>query len=100
MGSAAVLPLEILQAGKAFLELNTQKKTIESQLNVLKDNLLSYTGGSFKSITDEFSIVATTLGESVTVDSKKLKASFPDIYEHVTKPKAGFVKLEVKLLAE
>ena len=95
-----VLPLEIHQAGKAYLELNAQKKTIESQLNVLKDNLLSYTGGAFKSITDEFSIVATTVSESVTVDSKKLKASFPDIYTQVTKPKAGFVKLEIKPLAE
>ena len=99
-GSPAILPQEILQAGKAYLELNSQKKQIESQLNILKDNLLSYTGGSFKSITDEFSIVATTVSESLTVDGKKLKADFPDIYEQVTKPKSGFVKLEVKLLAE
>jgi hypothetical protein len=30
------------------------------------------------------------------IDSSKLKRNYPDIYDQVTKPKAGFVKLEIK----
>jgi CRISPR-associated exonuclease Cas4 len=98
VGSPVELPTDIHEAGKAYLELNEQKRTIESQLNALKDSILSYTGGSFKAITDDFSMVAAKVSESVTVDSKKLKARYPDIYEQVTKPKNGFVKLEIKPL--
>jgi len=101
MGTTVELPMEILKAGKAYLELSEQKRQIENQLNLLKENIITYTGGAFKAVTSEFSIVISTVAESLTIDSRKLKSDFPDIYNQVTKPKTGFVKLDIKpLVAE
>jgi len=93
------LPPEILEAGRKYLELNEQKKAIETRLDVLKNDILSYTDGPFRGASDGVLINVTAVPESVVVDSARLKRNFPDIYDQVTKPKAGFVKLEVKPFA-
>lgn len=90
------LPTEILEAGRRYLELVEEKKTIETRLDVLKNSILSYTDGQFRGASDGVLISVTTVPESVVIDSTRLKKEFPDIYDQVTKPKSGFVKLEVK----
>lgn len=90
------LPPEIHDAGKAYLELNEQKKGIEARLEVLKNEILTFTDGVFKGASDGILVTVTSVADSVIVDSKKLKNSYPDIYDQVTKPKSGFLKLEIK----
>ena len=90
------LPPEVHQAGKAFLELNEQKKTIENRLEVLKNDILSFVNGAFKGASDGVLVNVTQVADSVIVDGKKLKSTYPDIYDQVTKPKTGFLKLEIK----
>ena len=90
------LPPEIHDAGKAYLELNEQKKGIEARLEVLKNEILTFADGVFKGASDGILVNVTSVADSVIVDSKKLKNSYPDIYDQVTKPKSGFLKLEIK----
>ena len=90
------LPPEILHAGKAYLELHDQKKALEARLDVLKNAILTYAAGTFKGASDGILINVTAVADSVIVDSRKLKSAYPDIYEQVTKPKSGFLKLEIK----
>lgn len=90
------LPPEIHDAGKAYLELNEQKKGIEARLEVLKNEILTFADGVFKGASGGILVNVTSVADSVIVDSKKLKNSYPDIYDQVTKPKSGFLKLEIK----
>lgn len=90
------LPPEIHQTGKAYLELNDQKKSIDARLEVLKNNILTFADGTFKGASDGILVNVMSVADSVIVDSKKLKSSYPDIYDQVTKPKSGFLKLEIK----
>lgn len=90
------LPREILDAGRKYLELNEQKKALETRLDVLKNDILTFADGTFKGASDGILINVTSVAESVMIDSCKLKRKYPDIYHQVTKPKAGFVKLEIK----
>ena len=76
--------------------LNEQKKALESRLEILKNNILTFADGAFKGASDGILINVTSVAESVMIDSSKLKRNYPDIYDQVTKPKAGFVKLEIK----
>ncbi|MDD2273796.1 MAG: hypothetical protein PHH29_16240 [Desulfuromonadaceae bacterium] len=90
------LPPEIHQAGKAYLELNDQKKVIDARLEVLKNDILTFVDGTFKGASDGILVNVISVADSVIVDSRKLKSSYPDIYDQVTKPKSGFLKLEIK----
>ncbi len=90
------LPREIVEAGRMYLALNEQKKALESRLDILKNDILTFADGAFKGASDGILINVTTVAESVMIDSSKLKRNYPDIYDQVTKPKAGFVKLEIK----
>ncbi len=90
------LPAEIVAFGRKYLELHEQKKALESRLDVLKNDILVFADGAFKGASDGIQINVTPVAESVMIDSNKLKRNYPDIYDQVTKPKAGFVKLEIK----
>ena len=90
------LPPEIHQAGRTYLQLNKQKKEIEARLEVLKNDILTFADGTFKGASDGILVNVTSVAGSVTVDSSKLKRNYPDVYDQVTKPKSGFVKLEIK----
>jgi len=90
------LPREILEASRKYLVLNEQKKALESRLEILKNDILTFADGAFKAASDGILINVTSVAESVMIDSFKLKRIYPDIYDQVTKPKAGFVKLEIK----
>ena len=90
------LPPEIHQASKAYLELNEQKKALDTRLEVLKNDILTFVNGAYKGASDGILVNVTSVSDSVIVDGKKLKNSYPDIYDQVTKPKSGFLKLEIK----
>jgi hypothetical protein len=90
------LPQEIMEAGRKYLVLNEQKKALESRLEILKSDILTFADGTFKGASDGILINVSSVAGSLTVDSSKLKNNYPDIYDQVTKPRAGFLKLEVK----
>jgi len=90
------LPQEILEAGMKYLQLNEQKKVIDARLEVLKNDILTFADGTFKGASNGILINVTSVADSITVDGTKLKRNYPDIYDQVTKPKSGYVKLEIK----
>jgi len=61
-----------------------------------ENDILTFADGTFKGASDGILINVTSVAESVMIDSSKLKRNYPNIYDQVTKPKAGFVKLEIK----
>ena len=87
---------KFIKPAGAYLELNEQKKEIETRLEVLKNDILTFADGAFKGASDGILVNVTSVADSVIVDSKKLKSAYPDIYDQVTKPKSGFLKLEIK----
>jgi len=90
-----VMPNDVIDVAKAYLDLNEEKKKLEADVNRLKEELLKYTGNSFQGIHNGIAIKSYTVKDSVTVGSKKLKNDFPEAYKACTKPKSGYTKLEV-----
>jgi len=97
-GGAQPIPREILTSADAYERLSRQKDTIEAGLEVLRNDILAFTGTarSFRGQEGDLSIVTTVCPGATMVDSKKLKADYPDIYKECSKPKRGSTKLEVK----
>lgn len=97
------IPPDVVNLAKEYLNLNEQIKASNKRKEEVKEMLKDYVGESFSGISAEggFSLVTTTVAESLLVDGNKLKRLYPDVYKEVTKPKAGFTKLDVKpLVAE
>jgi hypothetical protein len=95
---AQPIPLEILKSADAYERLQRQKETLEAGMEVLKDDILAFTGMdvSFRGKEGELTIATTVTADSTMVDSRKLKAEYPEIYRTCSKPKKGSTKLEVK----
>jgi hypothetical protein len=92
------IPQEILSTAYAYERLSSQKEIIDAGLEVLRNDILAYTGTerSFRGQERDIAIATTVCPDTTMVDSKKLKADFPDIYRTCSKPKRGSTKLEVK----
>ena len=93
------IPEDVIAVSRLYLELTEQKKQLEAQIEALKDDLLNYTGDKFSRSHDGISIRSYKIKDSVTVDSKKLQKDYPDVYAACSKPKAGYIKLEVSAVA-
>ena len=91
-----VMPTHEAQVAARYKALSAEKKEIECRLDILKGEILSFTGDKYKGVAGDIVVNVVSFTESATVDSKKLKADFPEVYAKVTKPKAAYVKLEVK----
>ena len=84
----------------AIAALTIRKKQIEEQEKAMKEQLKKamekYGVKSFDNETVKFTYVAPTVENRI--DSKALKADFPDVAAKYTKqnPKAGYVKITVK----
>jgi len=92
------IPQEILTTADAYERLNWQKDILETGLEVLRNEILAFTGmdKSFRGQEGEISIATRVSPDTTMVDSKKLKADYPDIYKTCSKAKRGSTKLEVK----
>lgn len=92
------IPQEIFTSADAYERLSRQKETIEAGLEVLRNDILAYTGTekSFRGQEGDITIATTVCPDTTMVDSKKLKADYPDIYKTCSKPKKGSTRLEVK----
>jgi len=92
------IPQEIFTSADAYERLSRQKETIEAGLEVLRNDILAYTGTekSFRGQEGDIAIATTVCPDTTMVNSKKLKVDYPDIYKTCSKPKRGSTKLEVK----
>lgn len=90
------LPAHEAKIAAEYRALLDDKKAIETKLDKLKCDLLSFTGDKYRGAAGELVVNVSFVGETMTVDSKKLKADYPEIYAKVSKSKAGYSKLEVK----
>lgn len=95
---AVLIPGEIMKAAEAFERLNKQKDHIEEDLDLLRNNILAFTGTSesFSAMQGGYVISTIVTGDSTMVDSKRLKSEQPDIYKSYSKPKKGSTKLSVR----
>lgn len=90
------LPPEIDMIAAKYAELNVAKAAAEKELKSIRQELVDYTGPSFKGRSDRFDLVVTTIEGGVSVDANLLKLQFPEVYPQVLKPRAGYSRLEVK----
>ena len=90
------LPPEIDMLALKYAELNGCKSRAEKEMKSIRQELVDFTGPSFKGCSDECELIVTSVEPSQTVDGALLKSNFPDIYHEVLKPRAGYTRLEVK----
>ena len=95
---AQPIPVEILTCADAYERLQRQKETLEAGMEVLRNDILDYIGTtmSFRGQDGELSIATTVTAASTMLDSKKVKAKYPDVFKECSKPKIGSTKLEIK----
>ncbi|MDO3380408.1 hypothetical protein [Geoalkalibacter halelectricus] len=95
------LPDDVAAMAEHYLALNTEVGQIKRQADVIATALKEYAGESpVRATSESVLMVVNHIATSETVDSKKLKKDFPDIWEVVKKPKAGYARLEVSLIPE
>ncbi len=93
------IPEEVTGRVIAYEGLDRQKKDLEKRMEPLKNELITFFGGSFQGVTEDGIAVATTsVAASDYVDSKKVKKDHPLVYQACKKVKAGYTKLEIKQL--
>ena len=96
---ALEIPDEVTDRVAKYESLDRQKKDLEKRLDPMKNELVTFFGGSFQGVTEDgIAVATTTIAASETVDAKKLKKDFPDLFKAGSKPKAGYTKLEIKKL--
>lgn len=96
---AVKIPANILDAAEQLERLNSSKKELDREIETLKNQLLDFTGERYRGEEEGLTLTATTVGESVTLDSAKLEREYPEAFAACnTKRRAGYTKLEVKRL--
>jgi hypothetical protein len=91
-----VLPPEIEKLAGKYAELNSTKSHAEKEMKSIRQELLDFTGPSFKGRSDNYDLLVSSVAASMTVDGSELRKQYPDIYPMVLKERAGYCKLEVK----
>lgn len=96
---AVKIPANIFETAEQLERLNSSKKDLEKEIEVLKNQLLEFTGERYRGEDEGLTLTATTVGESTTLDAAKLERDFPEAYAACyTKKRAGYTKVEVKRL--
>ncbi|MBJ6799751.1 PD-(D/E)XK nuclease family protein [Geomonas propionica] len=90
------LPAEVEMVARKYAELNQTKAAAEKELKSLRQELIDYTGGSFRGRCGELDLSVSTVQPSPSVDAALLKQLFPDVYTQVLKPRYGYQRLEVR----
>lgn len=90
------LPAEIEMLASKYAELNDTKKKAEKEMTSIRQELVDFTGPSFKGRSECCDLTVSTVEGSMTVDSALLKSLYPEVYPNVLKPRAGYSRLEVK----
>jgi hypothetical protein len=99
-GAAVELPAEIENMVDGYHSATQLKAMTERTLETLKGNILSFAGNRFKGTTLDEKLLLNVweVGPSESVDTKLLKAKFPEVYTQVKRPKSGYTRMEVRTL--
>jgi len=92
---AVEIPGEIRTLAARYLEKTETKKALDRDIRELKEEILGFTGPDFRGLSDSLQVCAFEVGPSETVDTRRLKEAFPEVYEKVKKERAGYTRLEV-----
>lgn len=92
------LPIEVEMLVGKYAELIDIRGRAEKELKSIRQELVSYTGPSFKGRSDNYDLTVTSVDAGVAVDSALLKSNYRDVYNCVLKPRAGYSRLEVRPL--
>lgn len=100
--NAIELPADTERSALAYAKLKEQERQLKGAIEVLKDDIISFTGeeSSIRAKSEAVAVSVSIVPPSVTVDSKKLKAQFPDAYQACSKERAGYTKLDVTPLTK
>jgi hypothetical protein len=90
------LPPEIEALANKYVELNDIRYDADREMKSIRDELLEFTGPSFKGRSETIELAASSVAASQVVDGKLLKIRYPDIYPEVLKERAGYTKLECR----
>lgn len=82
-GDKALTDRQIDNRVRKLVELEAEAKRIKKEIDSIKDELKSVMSGDELS-TDNY-VIKNTVFDRVTVDSKKLKEDFPDVYRECSK---------------
>lgn len=92
------LPPEIEALANKYAALNSTKSRAEKEMKVIRQELVDFTGPVFKGRSDTVDLIVSSVAPGMTVDAELLKKQYPDIYPDVLKERAGYTKLECKLV--
>lgn len=90
------LPPEIESMANRFVQLNDVRYEADRKMRDIREELLKFTGESFKGRSETVELNVSSVGPSMVVDSKLLKKQYPDVYPEVLKERAGYTKLECR----
>jgi len=90
------LPVEIEKLANKYVELSDIKGEADKEMKSIREELLEFTGTSFKGRSDSIDLVVSSVAPSMVVDGQRLKKQFPDIYPAVLKERAGYTRLECR----
>lgn len=90
------LPVEIEALAEKYAQLNSTRSTAEKQMKSIRQELMGFTGESFKGGSSKISLIVSSVAPSMSVDAELLKERYPGIYPLVLKERAGYTKLECK----
>jgi len=92
------LPPEIEALAVKYAALNGTKNHAEKELKSIRQELVDFTGPVFKGRSDSVDLVVSYVAPSMVIDGTLLKKEYPDIYPAILKERAGYTKLECKLV--
>lgn len=90
------LPDEIEALASKYVELGEVRSEADREMKSIREELLEFTGPTFKGRSDSIDLIVSSVAPSMVVDGKLLKQHYPDIYPEVLKERAGFTKLECR----
>lgn len=90
------LPPEVEMLAGKYAELNATKSRAEKEMKAIRQELVDFTGPSFRGRSEGYDLTVTAVEPSLTVDGSLVKKLYPDIYPHILKERAGYSRMEVK----
>ncbi len=83
-GDESEVPEDVQKAVESYMTISQEEKNLKREKDNLKQEIIGYTGPSFKAAFNGYKLsVKETV--STRVDTKVLKAEYPDVYEAVVK---------------
>ena len=87
--------MEVRNIAARYLEKSESKRSLDKEIKSLKKEIIAFTGNEFKGQADLIQICVNKVAPSETVDSKRLKKEFSEVYDQVKKQRAGYTKLDI-----